>query len=412
MPYALCPHVCYTHPMTSATVYTVAQVAAYLRESLEADPFLGDLWVSGEVSNLTRSAAGHMYFTLKDAQNQLRCVMFRAPRGGDRGASLLRNGDAFILHGKVSLYPARGELQVQVDLVQPSGAGALQLEYERLKARLEEEGLFDPSRKRPLPHFPRRIGVVTSPTGAVFHDICNVLGRRYPLAEVVLAPALVQGSGAAPEIVGGLRSLNDLGDIDVIIVARGGGSLEELWPFHEEAVARAIYASAAPVISGVGHETDVTIADLVADVRAPTPSAAAEIAVPDAAQLRRQVAAFQQAALGSLERALDQRRQLVEALAGQLRRSSPPVHTFQQRVDDLTQALGRGLSQSLALSRERFLGLEPRLRALDPLAVLDRGYAYVQLAESGAPVSRVAQVHPGDALKVTVSDGAFPAQAV
>ncbi|MBI2170459.1 MAG: exodeoxyribonuclease VII large subunit [Chloroflexi bacterium] len=395
--------------MSMRTVYTVAQVTAYLRESLESDPLLADLWLTGEVSNLSRSTAGHVYFTVKDAQNQLRCVMFRmAGRGGD----LLRNGDAAILHGKISLYPARGDLQVVVDLVQPAGAGVLQLEYERLKAQLEEEGLFDPGRKRPLPPFPQRIGVVTSPTGAVFHDICNVVGRRYPMAEVVLAPASVQGQSAATEIVAALRALNDLGDIDVIIVARGGGSLEELWPFNEEAVARAIYASRVPVISGVGHETDVTIADLVADVRAPTPSAAAEIAAPDAAQLRRQVAMLQGASASALVRAVVQGRQQVEAQAQQLLRYAPQVQYHHQRVDDLTLGLARALGQSLALSRERFGGMGQRLHALNPSAILERGYAYLQRGDTGEPVLTVAAVHPDDLLKVTVRDGSFGARAV
>ena len=408
----VCPILSYTHPMSMRTVYTVAQVTAYLRESLESDPLLADLWVTGEVSNLTRSSAGHAYFTVKDAESQLRCVLFRSLRGGDRGGSLLRNGDAFILHGKVSLYPARGELQVVVDLVQPSGTGALQLEYERLKAQLQEEGLFDPGRKRPLPAFPQRIGVVTSPTGAVFHDICNVVSRRYPMVEIVLAPATVQGNSAAPEIVEALRALNALGDIDVIIVARGGGSLEELWAFNEEAVARAIYASAVPVISGVGHETDVTIADLVADLRAPTPSAAAELAVPDASHLRRQVAMYAQASASALGRAIAQRRQQVDGQAHQLLRYAPNVQYHHQRVDDLTQSLARGLAQSLALSRERFAGLEPRLRSLDPAAILGRGYAYVQRPDTGEPVLSASAIHSGDPLKITLRDGSFGARAV
>ncbi len=411
-PLPVCPYAPMLYGMSMHAVYTVAQVAAYLRESLESDPLLADLWLTGEVSNLTRSTAGHAYFTVKDAESQLRCVLFRSARGGDRGGSLLKNGDAFILHGKVSLYPARGELQVVVDLVQPAGAGALQLEYERLKAQLEEEGLFDPSRKRPLPVFPQRIGVVTSPTGAVFHDICNVVSRRYPMAEIVLAQATVQGDAAAPEIVAALRALNALGDIDVIIVARGGGSLEELWAFNEEAVARAIYASAVPVISGVGHETDVTIADLVADVRAPTPSAAAELAVPDAAHLRRQVAMYAQASASALQRAIAGRRQQVEGQVHHLLRYAPNVHYHHQRVDDLTQSLARGLAQSLALARERFAGLEPRLHSLDPAAILQRGYAYVQHADTGQPVLSVSSVHPGDPLKVTVHDGDFGATAV
>ena len=327
-------------------VYTVTQITTYLKDSLDRDAFLADLWVSGEVSNLSRPSSGNLYFTLKDAQAQMRCVMFRSGHGGD----LITSGDAVIVHGRLSLYPARGEVQVYVDLVQPEGTGVLHLELERLKARLEDEGLFEPTRKRPLPPFPRKVGVVTSPTGAVLQDICTVVGRRYPLAEVVLSPTPVQGDLAAPEIVEALRALNDLGDIDVIIVARGGGSLEELWPFNEEVVARAIYGSRVPVISGVGHETDTTIADLVADRRAPTPSAAAEIAVPDATLLQQQVVALQRDAISSMKGLVFQRQHELVAWTQRLRSRGPQVDAWQQRVDELTQALARGLATSLALA--------------------------------------------------------------
>ena len=389
-------------------VHTVTQVNSYLKDSLDRDAFLADLWVSGEVSNLSRPTSGNLYFTLKDSQCQLRCVMFRSGRGGD----LLNGGDAAIVHGRVSLYPARGEVQVYVDLVQPEGTGVLHLELERLKARLEDEGLFEPTRKRPLPPFPQKVGVVTSPTGAVFHDICNVIQRRYPLAEVMLSPTLVQGDQAAQEIVAALRALNDLGDVDVIIVARGGGSLEELWPFNEEEVARAIYRSRIPVISGVGHETDTTIADLVADRRAPTPSAAAEIAVPDATRLQAQVVAYQRDAINTMNYLVFQRQQELSAWVQRLLSRGPQVDAWQQRVDELTQALSRGLAASLALSRERFLGLEQRLGALNPHAVLQRGYAVVQRADNATLVTSVGQVHTDDTVKITVRDGSFGARVV
>ena len=269
-------------------LFTVTEIAQYLKQSLDRDSQLQDLWVSGEVSNLVRSAAGHAYFTLKDAGAQIRCALFR----GGRGAELLTDGGAVNAHGRVSFYENRGQLQLYVDMVQPSGLGALALELERLKTQLDEEGLFDPSRKRPLPLFPKRIGVVTSEQGAVLHDIRNVVERRYPLAELVVCASAVQGDQAVSEVIDALRTLNAEGDIDVIIVARGGGSLEELSAFNSEQVARAIHASHAPVVSAVGHETDVTIADLVADVRAPTPSAAAELATLDAALLATEVYAL------------------------------------------------------------------------------------------------------------------------
>jgi exodeoxyribonuclease VII large subunit len=389
-------------------VFTVTQVTTYLKGSLDRDPFLSDLWVSGEVSNFTRSSAGNLYFTIKDADSQLRCVMFRAQSGGD----MLASGGAVIVHGRMSLYPVRGEVQVYVDLVQPEGTGELYLELERLKIRLEEEGLFDPTRKRPLPIFPNKVGVVTSPTGSVFHDICNVIERRYPLAEVVLSPSLVQGERAAAQIVAAIHALNDLGEIDVIIVARGGGSLEELWPFNEEAVVRAIYGSRVPIISGVGHETDTTISDMVADQRAPTPSAAAEIAVPDATRLQGQVAVLQRDAFNTMNQQTAQHRQGLEIAVQRLRTASPQVEAWQQRVDELTQALARGLTASLNLARERFEGMERRLASLDPQAVLQRGYAVVQRTADGSLVTSTAEVQSDDELNVTVHDGSFGVRAV
>src|SRR4030042_1265687 len=262
-------------------IYSVTEGAAYLKELLETPPHLADLWISGEISNLSRSPAGHVYFSLKDETAQLRCVFFRRPNMG----APLQQGMQIVAHGRVSLYEVRGDLQFYVDFVQPEGVGVLHAQFERLKAQLEEEGLFDEARKRPLPRFPRRIGVVTSPVGAVFHDICNILGRRWPLAEVVLAPTAVQGAEAGPGVVCALAALNDEESIELIIVARGGGSLEELWAFNEEPVARAIYGSRGPRVSAIGHETDYTIADFVADLRAPTPSAAAEPVAPHRLQV-------------------------------------------------------------------------------------------------------------------------------
>ncbi len=387
-------------------VYSVTQVTSYVKESLDRDSLLADLWVRGEVSNLSRPSSGNIYFTVKDAQSQLRCVMFRPGHGAD----LLSGGDAVILHGRLSMYSARGDLQIYVDLVQPEGTGLLHLEFERLKARLEDEGLFEPTRKRPLPIYPQKVGVVTSPTGAVFQDICTVVERRYPLAEVVLSPTIVQGATAAGEIVLALQALNDLGDVDVIIVARGGGSLEELWPFNEEAVARAIYGSRIPVISGVGHETDTTIADLVADRRAATPSAAAELAVPDASRLQAQVVGFQRNAINSMMNLTFQFQQEMAGLEQRLRSRSPQIEAWQQRVDELTQALGRGLSSAVALATERINGLERRLSALNPQAVMERGYGLVQRSDDGTLVTSVGQVKRDDEVTVTVHDGAFGAR--
>ena len=387
-------------------VYTVSQVAEYLRDSLESDYFLANLWVSGEVSNLSRSAAGHLYFTIKDSESQLRCVMFRPTKEADR----LRDGTSVIVHGRISIYPVRGELQMYVDLVQPAGTGELHLRLERLKAQLEEEGLFEPTRKRNLPPFPSKIGVVTSPSGAVLHDIATVVQRRYPLAELVVSPTSVQGEQAALDIADALNELNRLQEIDVIIVARGGGSLEELWAFNEEPVARAIYASRAPVVSAVGHETDVTIADLVADLRAPTPSAAAEMAAPDMSSLLGQVTEWQRDILAVARRISFEKRRDLDSLVQRLNSRGPQVQDKQQRLDELTQSLSRSLWVTLNLSRERFQGLEQQLRALDPNSVLERGYAIVQRSDQGALVKSVGQVEKDDELKVRVSDGSFNAR--
>ena len=388
-------------------VHTVSQLTRYLREVLTSDPFLSDLWVSGEVSNSTTSQAGHTYFTLKDAEGQIRCVMFQ----GGQGDEHIQNGSAIVTHGHVSLYEARGLLEMVVDIAVPEGVGALQAQFEALKQRLEEEGLFEPSRKRPLPEFPKVIGVVTSPTGAVLHDICHVLERRYPLVKVLVAPTPVQGNEAASGIVGALEALNRRDDVDTIILARGGGSLEELWPFNEEAVARAIYASRIPVVSGVGHETDFTIADYVADVRAPTPSAAAEIAVPDATVLREHVSSQDEYLRQHLSGLVTEMRYSLKASEQRLWFLAPNVEEYRRRVDDLSQSARRGLEQYLSLLHERSQGLRRRLEALEPQDTLRRGYAIVQRDPAGTIISRVGQARDGEPLRITVSNGDFPATA-
>ncbi len=388
-------------------LYTVSQVARYLKDSLEKDPFLADLWIMGEISNLSTSPAGHTFLTLKDAQSQLRCVMF----SGGEGAELLVNGNAVCAHGRISFYEARGSVDLIADLVMPEGTGPLALEFERLKMRLEAEGLFQESRKRPLPTFPNVIGVVTSPTGAVLHDIERVLARRYPLVELVLAPTQVQGEQAAAGIVAAIKALNDDKRSDVIILARGGGSLEELWPFNEEVVARAIYASAIPVVSAVGHERDYTIADYVADLRAPTPSAAAELVVPDYASLAMQVRDFQHRAALALSYQLAQWRSGLTTLARRAQNLAPDIVSMRRHVDDLTRTAATTLNNTLSIYRERAKGLELRLHSLNPSATLHRGYSIVEKVPQGEVVSRVSQAAVGDSLKVTVGDGAFPAVA-
>jgi len=296
--------------------------------------------------------------------------------------------------------------------VQPEGVGALQLKLEQLKLKLENEGLFEPSRKRPIPAFPQRIGVITSPTGAVWHDIQTIVMRRYPLVELLLAPTPVQGETAAPGIVEAFGAMNDTPGVDLVILARGGGSLEDLWAFNEEAVARAIFTSRAPVISAVGHETDYTIADLVADRRAPTPSAAAEIAVPDRLELASRVLAAQQSLRASVSGHLSLKADNLGQLTARLRRNSPDLDTMRLRIDDLMRSAALGLRHNLEVKAERFGGLKSRLASLSPAGTLRRGYAIVQRRDDGAVVSDAAQVAAGDVVSVTVSNGAFEAQVV
>ncbi|MCH8825687.1 MAG: exodeoxyribonuclease VII large subunit [Chloroflexi bacterium] len=386
-------------------VYTVSEVSSYIKDTLERDALLRDAWVSGEVSNLARPGSGHSYFTLRDAKAALRCVMFR----GSRGADQLENGAAVIAHGRVSMYEPRGDLQLIVDIVQPEGVGELQLKLEQLHLKLEEEGLFEPSRKRELPAFPQRIAVVTSPTGAVWHDIQTVIRRRYPLVELALVPSPVQGDGAALAIAEAISAANDEPDVDVIIVARGGGSLEDLWAFNEEAVARAIYTSRVPVVSAVGHETDYTIADLVADRRAPTPSAAAEMAVPDRIELMSGIVASARAMNSYIDGQLNAENDALRQIDSRLQRALPDLDTLRIRVDDLLRSAATHLRHAVGLSTERLGGLRLRLETLSPKDTLRRGYAIVQKGEDGPVVTGSSQVAVGDGLNITLGQGALDA---
>jgi exodeoxyribonuclease VII large subunit len=386
--------------------YRVSWLAHYLRELIESDLSLSNIWVEGEVSNHTRSSAGHQYFTLKDDEAQLRCVMFRRAPGG----APVENGAQVLAHGNVSFYEARGDLQFIVDFVQPAGVGVWQAQFERLKDQLEGEGLFDPARKRPLPEFPRRLGVITSPTGAVLHDICHVVGRRWPVTEIVLAPTAVQGAEAVPGIVAALRRLNAEPDIDVIILARGGGSMEELWAFNEEAVARAVYGSRAPVVCGVGHETDYTIADYVADLRAPTPSAAAETAVPDGTEVRHRVEGLALSLQAWTTRQVNQGRAATRQVANRLRLAQPDASQWRQRLGGLVVAVDVAMERATARRGERVSSFAAQLRSLDPQRTLARGYAVIQMREDKRVVTSVRQVQGRDRLTVHVQDGRFPAE--
>ncbi len=391
--------------------FTVSQLVNQIRNSLRAEDELQDLWLEGEISQFTQATSGHCYFKLKDGGASLDCVMWRAQAAFLR--TLPNHGDQVLAHGKVDVFPQQGKLQLYVDLLQPSGLGQLNLAFEALKRRLADEGLFDAARKRTLPTRPQRIGVVTSADAAALRDILRTLKARYPLVEVVLASCLVQGPEAPAQIAGAIQAVNHravtVEPVDVLIVARGGGSLEELAAFNDERVARALAASEIPTIAGVGHETDFTIADFVADVRAPTPTAAATLAVPDQRELRDQLEGSRRylvdRALGQLRSA----RRDVRAHQRLLARVSPQVivATHRQRIDELTWRAGVQLRARLDVLHERVRAQQNRMQALNPRHVLARGYAIVQQPVSGVVVTRVDQVTAGDPLRVTVADGVF-----
>ncbi len=388
------------------SVYTVSQVSGYLKEYLEAHPILADLTVVGEVANHRNPGSGHHYFTLRDEKASLNCVMFRSGRGG----RFLQDGAQVVIHGRVSVYVARGDVQLYADSVRPAGQGALQQAFEELKARLNAEGLFDPGRKRPLPEFPGRIAVITSPTGAVIQDILNVLTRRYPLVDVVVIPSAVQGDRAAPELIGAFETLETETDIDLVILARGGGSLEDLWPFNEELVARAIFASRIPVISAVGHETDFTIADFVADVRAPTPSAAAEMATPDMMELAARVAGAAHVMESRLLTRLRDARTALEQGIDRLVMRVPDTRTPRQQIDSMLRSAGLAVGRILETKRADLHALEVQLAALGPAKILGRGYALVR-SPTGTVMTGVEDVSPGDVMSVTFRDGEVDAEA-
>lgn len=386
-------------------IWGVGQAVRILRELLESVPGLDDLWIAGEVSNLSRSVSGHYYLTLKDGDGQLKSVYFR---GGQRREALacLQQGANVVAHGRISVYEASGALQFYLDDLFPAGIGRLHLEFERLRAQLEAEGLFSPERKRPLPPFPRRIGVVTSPTGAVLHDIRQVLARRYPLAQLVLAPAAVQGETAPDELAAALEALGRQGDVDVVILARGGGSLEDLAAFNHEAVARAVFACPVPVVTGIGHETDTTIVDYVADVRAPTPSAAAELVVPDASALRQELDGLRRRLVASVADQVGGERARLQSLSSSLRRLAPGTAGARQRVDSLGQRAAARVRDLLALQRERLNGRRLLLESLSPLRTLERGYAIVRRPADGVVRSPLG-LAPAERLEVYVAEGRF-----
>lgn len=395
----------------SPAIFTIGALLRYLRELLETDEVLQDIWVRGEVSNFSQPRSGHLYFTLKDSEAQMRCVMWK--NMALRLGFAPRDGMAVEAHGSMSVYEAGGSVQLYIDMLRPAGEGALYQEFLRLKARLEAEGLFDPDHKRPIPASPKVIGVVTSATGAALQDIRNTIARRLPLAKLVLAPTAVQGIDAPSGIVAAIQRLNQRVRPDLIIVGRGGGSIEDLWAFNDEQVARAIYASQAPVISGVGHETDFTITDFVADLRAPTPTAAAELATAySMSDMLLDLQAYERQLTDELEAILGERKRALEQFAMQLRRYAPQTQIFnlRQRLDELVLRYERAPQVYLQAQKVMLSGLSSRLESLNPQAVLQRGYAIITRQADGRLVSRVGDVQAGEGVRLQVSDGSLAAE--
>lgn len=390
-------------------ILPISQLTMFLKGIIEDDEDLQNLWVDGEISNLTIARSGHAYFSLKDDQSQFRAVMWR--NALQRQRVVPREGDRIIAHGNVTFYQPRGELQLQVDLIQPQGTGLLQLQLEELRQRLETEGIFDESRKRPLPAFPMTIGVVTSATGAVWHDIQHVTARRNPLAHLILSPATVQGETAPASIVAALERLIQTAEPDVIIIGRGGGSLEDLWAFNDERVVRAIFASPVPIVSAVGHETDTTLADYVADRRAPTPSAAAELTSPDVKMLNDVLLDTRKRMTSVLFEQLDDRLQRIDDLQERLQRTSPATRLARIRaeLDALSHRAHLGTRYSTMNARHEVGALTELLAALNPSALFERGYAFVENASTASPLRSAGDVMDGDPIRVHLRDGIISA---
>ena len=438
---------------------SVTKLNENIKQLLEAS--FDALWVEGEVSNLRRPASGHIYFTLKDEKSQIRAVIFRAlpmqRRSSWTGATRfdLEEGMKVVCSARLNVYQPRGEYQLIVDVVEPKGLGALQKAFEQLKARLLAEGLFDTARKKPIPFLPRRIGVITSPTGAVIRDILNITRRRFPSVDILIAPVRVQGAEAPPEIVRAIATMQAVGNIDVIIIARGGGSLEDLAPFNDEGVARAIYHSSIPIISAVGHEIDFTIADFVADLRAPTPSAAAELVVPVRRELMASIGTLQGRVIHHERRLMAEVCEQVALLRERLKDPKRKINDLRMFVDDRLERLRKGLDHKRAGERPKLLNLEIRLGhanpllkirdhrfilenlrknmiarwhdrgerfksdvqknlaildTLSPLAVLRRGYGIVKKIPEGLIVKEATSVAVGSTVDVKVSSGSFQAK--
>ncbi len=391
-------------------VLTVTQLNEYIKAVIEGQPILRSLYIKGEVSNFTNHyKTGHFYFTLKDEGGLIRSVMFKG--SADKLKFVPENGMRVIAHGRVSAYVRDGQYQFYADDMEPDGIGALYIAYEQLKAKLEKEGLFDVRYKKPLPKIPKRVGIITSPTGAAIRDIINVLGRRFPYAEGVLYPALVQGDGAPKQLIDGVRYFNETNRVDVIIIGRGGGSIEDLWAFNNEELAREIFASRIPIISAVGHETDFTICDFVSDRRAPTPSAAAELAVPETMELKQKILNI----IGKMDilimHNINRRRQRVEEIANKRVLNNPAYIVDDRRMHlmNYDSRLESGMRYSLSLKKELFAKYTSKLEALNPMSVISRGYSAV-FGDDGKLIKSVDQLEIGDKFNFKTVDGSVSAE--
>ena len=395
--------------MNTKGALSVTQLNEYLKMLLDGDRFLGDVFVRGEISNFKHQiSSGHWYFTLKDSNSQLKAVMFRFHAG--RMPFMPKDGDRVIAHGRISVYESSGQYQLYADELIPDGAGALALQFERIKAKLGGEGLFDQDRKKPIPKMPMRIGVITSPTGAAVHDVMNILGRRFPLAQMILYPSQVQGADAPMQLISGLRFFSEALPVDVIILGRGGGSAEDLWAFNDETLCREVAACPIPVISAVGHESDFTICDFVADLRAPTPSAAAELAVPDAGDLIRSMRATARRMGALLGQTLVRERKALGQISASRVFAHPEqmLDDYRMKLTDREDEMERAMAQTLSQKRERMNKEAQRLEALSPLAVLSRGYAAVSRGDETVISAQALQ--NGDRLKIRFSDGTVEAE--
>jgi exodeoxyribonuclease VII large subunit len=392
----------------SKIILTVSELNQASQKILENH--FPSVWVEGEISNLTRPTSGHFYFSLKDPKAQIRCALFR-----HKSLSLSfepRNGLLVQVLAKVSLYPDRGDYQLIIDRMEMAGDGLLKKAYEELVNKLAKEGLFEEQRKKHIPRLPRHIGVITSPTGAAIRDILSVLKRRFPSIPITIYPTKVQGVEAAPEIIRALFIANQQATVDVLILARGGGSLEDLWPFNEESVARAIFESHLPIVTGIGHEIDFTIADFVADHRAPTPSAAAELVTPDQARLIQQFSQFENRLIHEITKCLQHRMQQLDWLLKRLRHPGHLIQLQIQRLNTLNTRLKRVILQLLKEKDIRFKALLRALDAVSPLATLHRGYAIVSLQSNKKIIHSVQMLNTNDSLAIQFSDGLIAAKVI